>query len=147
MYIYVYILELILLHVTFMSTRHVFGCILTFVLVYWQLPSPVWKGCILLSLFPACPTERVWLSSGPAGCVDHAGHLLSDGPAVVCRRNCPLHLSRQQPEGGVWLLRSGSTASVPGHSGTTGHRGHDICPHGLFCFHDVSAQGEIYKTH
>lgn len=85
---------LIMLLVIVLSAGHIFGCILTFLLVYQQLLPSVWKGYVLLSLFPVCPTERVWLSSGPAGCVDHAGHLLSDGSAVVCGRNCPLHLSR-----------------------------------------------------
>lgn len=98
------------------------------------------------SCFPVRPAERVRLPSGPAGCGDHAGHLLSDGPAVVRRRHCPLHLPRQQPEAGVRLLGSGSAAQVPGHSGTTGDRNHDLRPHGLFCFHDLGAQGEVCQT-
>lgn len=91
------------------------------------------------------PTERLRLSSGPAGGVGHVGRVLHHGPALVCRRHRPLHLSRQQPEGGVWLLCSGRTAQIPGHSGTADHRTHDLCPHGLFCLHDLSAEGEMCR--
>lgn len=96
-------------------------------------------------LVPVSPTERLWLSSGPAGGVGHVGHLFHRGSAVVCRRHRALHLSRQQPEGGVWLLCSRRTAEIPGHSGTADHRTHDLCPHGLFCLHDLSAEGEMCK--
>lgn len=95
-----------------------------------------------LSLVPVRPTERLWLSPGPAGGVHHAGHLLRDGSALVRRRHRPLHLPREQPEGGVGLLGPGSAASLPGHPGAAGHRLHDLCPHGLLRVHDLSAQGE-----
>lgn len=95
----------------------------------------------LLSV-PVHPTERLWLSPGLADSGNYARCLLHYGPAMVRGCNSPLHLPREQPEGGVWLLRSRRAAQVSGHPGAASHWIYDLCPHGLFCFHDVSAQGE-----
>lgn len=95
-----------------------------------------------VSHLPVSPTERLWLPPRPAGGGNYAGRVLSHGSAVVRGRDRPFHLPRQQPEGGVRLLRSGRAAQVPGHPGAARHRVHDLRPHGLFCFHDFSPQSE-----
>lgn len=95
-----------------------------------------------VSHLPVYPTERLWLPPRSAGGGNYAGRVLSHGSAVVRGRDRPFHLPRQQPEGGVRLLRSGRAAQVPGHPGATRHGVHDLRPHGLLCFHDLCAQSE-----
>lgn len=92
------------------------------------------------------PTERLWLSPGFDDSGNNAGCVLHHGPAVV--RGCyrPLHLAREQPEGGVGLLRSGRVAKVPGHPGAAGHWVLDLYAHGLFCFYDIGTQGETKRN-
>lgn len=91
------------------------------------------------------PTERLWLSPGLAGGVIHAWRVLRNGPALVRGGHRPLHFAREQPQGGIWLLRSRRAAQVSRDPGAARHRIHDLCPHGLFCFHDICPQGEKQK--
>lgn len=99
--------------------------------------------CHIIQHFPFSPTERMWLSPGSPYSSNNAGGVLHYGLAMV--RGCDrlVHLPCEQPEGGVRLLGAGRTAQVSGHSGAAGHRIHDFYPHGLLCFHDLGAEGEI----
>lgn len=94
------------------------------------------------SLFSVYLTERLWLSPGSPDCVGNAGRVLHYGLAVVRGCNRPVDFPRQQPEGGVRVLRTRGAAQVSGHSGAAGHWVHDFCSHGLLRFHDICTKGE-----
>lgn len=93
------------------------------------------------------PTERLWLSSGPADGGHHAGCLLHHGPALVCGSNCPVHHTREQPQTRIWVLCSWRTTQVLGHPRTKSDRPYDLCVDGLLSLHDNHIKGNYLFTH
>lgn len=93
------------------------------------------------------PTERLWLPPGPANGGHHVGCLLHHGPALVCGCNCPVHHTCEQPQTGIWVLRSWRTAQVLGHPRTESDRPYDFCADGLLSLHDDYIKGNHSFIH
>lgn len=86
--------------------------------------------------------ERLWLPPGSAGGSRDAGCVLHHGPAVVRRCDRALHLSCQQPEGGVGERRARRAAKVLGYQRAASHRLHDLHHDGLLRLPDLCPEGE-----
>lgn len=83
----------------------------------------------------------MWVPPGPlhGGC--DAWGVLSDGAALVCGRDRPLHHPREQPQTGVRLLSSWRTAQIFGDTRAEGHGTDDLCAHGLLRLLDCCVKG------
>ena len=90
---------------------------------------------------PSNGAEGLRVSPGPALREHHAGYVLGDGPALVCRCYSTLHLARHKLKSGVWVFSTWGAAQVPRHLRAACHRVHDLLAYGLFCVHDQCTPG------